>query len=83
MMQQALLRHLRPSPAAGGGVAIPPWSLERADGGLADEVVGGEQQIGGSGGSLEPWASFLNPLGLFLRTSIPFVWRFLSAFLRA
>ena len=33
-----------------------------------------EQQIGGSGGSLEPpWASFLNPLGLFLRTPIPFV----------
>ena len=36
---------------------------------------------GGSGGSLEPWASFLNPLDLFLRTSIPLVWRILSAFL--
>jgi hypothetical protein len=51
----------------------------------------GEQQIGGPGGSLEPpWASFLNPLGLFLdplglflRTSIPVIWRILSAFLRA
>jgi hypothetical protein len=33
-----------------------------------------EQQIGGSGGSLEPsWACYLNPLGLFVRTSIPFI----------
>jgi hypothetical protein len=30
-----------------------------------------------------PWASFLNPPGLFLNTSTPFVWRTLSAFLRA
>jgi hypothetical protein len=35
-----------------------------------------EKEIGGSGGSLEP-------LGLFLRTSIPFIWRILSAFLPA
>jgi hypothetical protein len=45
-----------------------------------------EQQIGGSGGSLEPPAQglFLNPLGLFkIRTSIPFIWRILSAFLLA
>ena len=43
-----------------------------------------EQQIGGSGGSLEPPGPlFLNPLGLFLRTSIPFIHRILSAFLRA
>jgi ATP-dependent RNA helicase DDX5/DBP2 len=35
-----------------------------------------EKESGGSGGSLEP-------LGLFLRTSIPFIWRILSAFLRA
>ena len=42
-----------------------------------------EQQIGGSGGSLEPLGFFLNPLGLFLRTSIPFIWRILSAFLPA
>jgi hypothetical protein len=34
-----------------------------------------EKQIGGSGGSLEP-------LGLFLRTFIPFIWRIMSAFLR-
>ena len=26
---------------------------------------------------------YLNPLGLFLRTSIPFIWRILSSFLRA
>jgi hypothetical protein len=25
----------------------------------------------------------LNPLGLFLRSSTPFIWRILSAFLRA
>ena len=32
-----------------------------------------EKQIGGSGGSLEPLGLFLNPLGLFLCTSIPFI----------
>jgi hypothetical protein len=32
---------------------------------------------------LNPLGLFLNPLGLFLRTSIPFIWRILSAFLRA
>jgi hypothetical protein len=42
-----------------------------------------EQQIDGSGGSLEPLGLFLNPLDLFLRTFIPFLWRILSAFLRA
>jgi hypothetical protein len=47
-------------------------------------VASREQQIGGSGGSLEPpRASLLNPLGLFLRTCIPFAWRFQSAFLPA
>jgi hypothetical protein len=46
-----------------------------ADGALAEgRVDDREQQIGGSGRSLEPpWASFLNPLGIFLRTSIPFI----------
>jgi isopenicillin N synthase-like dioxygenase len=29
------------------------------------------------------WASFLNPMGLFLRTSIPCVWRILSVILPA
>jgi hypothetical protein len=44
-------------------------------GGLDYEaVVTREQQIGGSGVSLEPpRASFLNPLGLFSRTSMPFI----------
>jgi N-acetyl-beta-hexosaminidase len=42
-----------------------------------------EQQIGGSGGSLEPPGPLLEPLGLFLRTSITFIWCILSAFLRA
>jgi hypothetical protein len=33
---------------------------------------------------MNPLGLFLNPLGLFLRTSIPFfLWRILSAFLRA
>ena len=41
------------------------------------------QHIGGSGGSLEPPGPLFEPLGLFLRTSIPFIWRILSAFLRA
>ena len=50
---------------------------------VAVEALNREQQIGGSGGSLEPLGLFLNPLGLFLRTSIPFIWRILSAFLRA
>jgi hypothetical protein len=30
-----------------------------------------------------PWASFLTPLGLFLPTSIPFIWRLRSVFLPA
>ena len=47
-------------------------------------VLAREQQMGGSGGSLEPpWASFLNPLGLSLRTSTPFIRRIMCAFLRA
>ena len=46
-------------------------------------VRGREQQMGGSGGSLEPLGLFLNPLDLFLRTSIPFIQCILSAFLRA
>ena len=32
---------------------------------------------------LKPLGLLLNPLGLFLRTSMPFLWRVLSAFLRA
>jgi hypothetical protein len=30
---------------------------------------------------LNPLGLFLNPLSLFLRTSIPFIWRILRAFL--
>ena len=38
-------------------------------------VLAGEQQIGGSGGSLEPPGPLLEPpaAGLFSRTSIPFI----------
>ena len=32
---------------------------------------------------MDPLGLFLNPLGLFLRTAIPFIWRILSAFLPA
>jgi hypothetical protein len=56
-----------------------------------------EKQLGGSGGSIEPPGPqpleppgpqlvglLLNPLGrLQVRTPIPFIWRILSAFLRA
>jgi hypothetical protein len=48
---------------------------------MSEAVENREQQIGGSGGSLDPLGLF--PLGLFLRTSIPFIWRIMSAFLRA
>jgi hypothetical protein len=44
------------------------------------------QQIGGSGGSLEPPGPLLEPPGpllTHLHTSTPFIWRILSAFLRA
>ena len=42
-----------------------------------------DKQIGGSGGPLGPLGLFLNLLGLFLRTSVPFIWPVLSAFPRA
>jgi hypothetical protein len=48
---------------------------------LAAAVSKGGRQIRGSGGSLEPFGPLLEPLGLFLRTSIPFILRILSAFL--
>jgi hypothetical protein len=38
-----------------------------------------EKQIGGSGGSLEPPGPLLEPLGLFLCTSILFKWRILRS----
>jgi hypothetical protein len=47
------------------------------------EALDREKQIGGLGGSLEPPGPLLDPLGLSLRTSKPFTWRILSAFLRA
>ena len=43
----------------------------------------GSNRWGVQGAHLNPLGLFLNPLGLFLRTSIPFIWRILSAFLRA
>ena len=43
----------------------------------------GSNRQGVQGAHLNPLGLFLNPLGLFLRTSIPFIWSILSAFLRA
>ena len=43
----------------------------------------GATDRGFRGAHLNPLAYSLNPLGLFLRTSIPFTWLILSAFLRA
>jgi hypothetical protein len=43
----------------------------------------GRNRQGVQGAHLNPLTSFLNPLGIFLRASIPFVWCILSAFLRA
>ena len=37
---------------------------------------------GSRGAHLSPLGLLLNPLALFLRTSMPFVWRILNAFLR-
>ena len=56
---------------------------ELADFGEAWMLGAREQQIGGSGGSLEPPGPLLEPpcVGLFLRTSMPCIWRILSAFL--
>jgi hypothetical protein len=45
--------------------------------------VHGRNRYGVQGARLNPLGLFLNPPGLFLRTSIPFIWRILSAFLRA
>ena len=43
----------------------------------------GSNRSGAQGAHSNPLGLFLEPLGLFLRTSRPFVWRVLSAFLRA
>jgi hypothetical protein len=43
----------------------------------------GRNIYGVQGAHLNPLGLFLTPLGLFLRTSIPLIWRILSAFLRA
>ena len=43
----------------------------------------GSNRSGVQGAHLNPLGLFLNPLGLCLRTSIPFIWRILSAFLPA
>jgi hypothetical protein len=43
----------------------------------------GSNRSGVQGAHLQPLGFFLNPLGLFLRAFIPFIWRVLSAFLRA
>jgi hypothetical protein len=41
---------------------------------------GGATDGGVQGGHLNPLGLFLTHLGLFLRTSTPFIWRVLSAF---
>ena len=52
-------------------------TVEAADEGLVIEGMRqGERDKGVEG-------DHLNPLGLFLRTSLPFIWRILSAFLPA
>jgi hypothetical protein len=51
--------------------------------GDAVTVVSREKEILGGFRGLTSGGSLLNPLGLFLRTSMPFIWRILSAFLRA
>jgi hypothetical protein len=48
---------------------------------IASTVHNREKHIGGSGGSLEPPGPLFEPPGLFLRTSIPFIWCIMSAFL--
>ena len=58
-----------------GGVSYDPS--------LGEGWAPGRSRWGVQGAHLNPLGLFLNPLGLFLRTSIPFVWRFMSAFLPA
>jgi hypothetical protein len=48
-----------------------------------NSLAAGSNRQGAQGAHLNPLGLFLNPLGLFLRTSITFIWRILSAFLRA
>jgi hypothetical protein len=48
-----------------------------------DEFAAGRNRYGAQGAQLNPLGLLLNPLGLLLCTSIPFIWRILSAFLRA
>jgi hypothetical protein len=50
---------------------------------LVTACAAGSNIQGVQGAYLNPLGLFLNLRGLFLRTSIPFIWRVLSAFLRA
>jgi hypothetical protein len=50
---------------------------------IVDRYQSGSNRWGVQGAHLNPLDHFLNPLGLFLRTFILFIWRILSAFLRA
>ena len=50
---------------------------------MSDMSDAGSNREGVQGAHLNPLGLFLKPLGLFLRTSIPVIWRILSAFLRA
>jgi hypothetical protein len=50
---------------------------------LVAVLQSGRSRQGAQGAHLTPLGLFLNPLGLFLRTSVPFIWCILSAFLPA
>jgi hypothetical protein len=50
---------------------------------IAAEFVTGRNGSGVQGAHLNPLGLFWTPPGLFLRTSVPVIWRVLSAFLRA
>ena len=63
------------SPQVASGVSYVHQFVDMA----AVEVPG--REIGERG--LRGLTSHLNPLGLFLRVSMPFIWRILSVFLRA
>ena len=67
-------------------MGVPELELDGADD-AADPKAAvrapGSNRQGVKGAHLNPLGLFLSPLGLFLRTSTPFIWRILSAFLHA
>jgi hypothetical protein len=80
-----LLQRLRDGAASYQIRRDVPWAGDAAGaftpsyghvGEYEDEVTNMEKEIGVQGAQM-------TPLGLFVRTSIPFIWRILSAFLPA